>query len=616
MFSEQERKQVKKFKSTPNNFRRATGAKVLVDNRPTAALQRKQIQMMQKQSSQFPILNIEEGVTSMGVIQRAKADKKRKRDSPIKKNDMDERSGNESDESSSEEDKRSKKKAKNKTKNNTESGIEEEREDNSMATAPTVVTTTTAEAEKSKGLQYTQEMDLEESQSSNDGVSRGTERADEERVPEDNQYTSAKVPDWQEEYLENFYRPNWITTVEKVMDLLDQEFDNIYASEDTKLEKNEQEEISEREEGVKNVKEWIIEKRIELTRLTKKRVALDKTKGKKKEERDEISRLDAEIEELRKECEDKLNELYKSFNIPTTDARIGSPRKFADADGTIYYFGSIPEEIKKHLNGVRKEELNSQEELTQVAKCYPYTYTISYGEETNLLYVRNSEETKEPPTGVFRHRGKSEPLNVSSTHKEKYLQIAKKVDKLRRPVTPQRIVYTSNARRKERGKGAQYTAMNRTNAAAYAFGSGLTHQIDTNWEWLHIRGAGLGGATNSTNLIAGTYSANSHMIPYENQIKAMSAYASREHPLYVKWELEREPVMFSGKSITIEISAPKGLLDKEKPQNILPIYPPWIVRFSPMKGVIFDKFLRGAAWVRWKKHKKKRRAVRNPYAFN
>lgn len=73
-----------------------------------------------------------------------------------------------------------------------------------------------------------------------------------------------------------------------------------------------------------------------------------------------------------------------------------------------------------------------------------------------------------------------------------------------------------------RGKG-QTSAMkgwNALGAAAYA-NTFLAKQYDLaqNWEWLHIRGAQLGGFTDGTNLVAGLYTTNSAMIPFEAMIE-------------------------------------------------------------------------------------------------
>lgn len=75
--------------------------------------------------------------------------------------------------------------------------------------------------------------------------------------------------------------------------------------------------------------------------------------------------------------------------------------------------------------------------------------------------------------------------------------------------------------RTDRGDG-QAKAMGNWNAlgvAAYSNARfGTNYPLGQNWEWLHMQGAQIGGVTDSTNLVAGTFSTNSEMIPYENRI--------------------------------------------------------------------------------------------------
>ncbi|MGW2178214.1 eCIS core domain-containing protein [Streptomyces sp. NPDC001732] len=72
-----------------------------------------------------------------------------------------------------------------------------------------------------------------------------------------------------------------------------------------------------------------------------------------------------------------------------------------------------------------------------------------------------------------------------------------------------------------RGSG-QDAAMGNWNALAAAACAnhfrGERLPMDQNWEWLHVRGAQLGGATAGGNLVPGLYAANSAMIPWENMI--------------------------------------------------------------------------------------------------
>ena len=74
----------------------------------------------------------------------------------------------------------------------------------------------------------------------------------------------------------------------------------------------------------------------------------------------------------------------------------------------------------------------------------------------------------------------------------------------------------------DRGPG-QAKAMlfwNALGAAAYANRFlGRAYDLRQNWEWLHIRGAQIGGQTEMGNLVPGFFTTNSAMIPYETAIK-------------------------------------------------------------------------------------------------
>lgn len=94
------------------------------------------------------------------------------------------------------------------------------------------------------------------------------------------------------------------------------------------------------------------------------------------------------------------------------------------------------------------------------------------------------------------------------------------------------VTYRAPARYADRGPG-QANSMGGINAATYAWALDLPHALTTDWEWLHIQGAGLGGATNSTNLLPGLYDANTLMIPFESNIKILARHASNFMPLSV-----------------------------------------------------------------------------------
>jgi hypothetical protein len=83
-------------------------------------------------------------------------------------------------------------------------------------------------------------------------------------------------------------------------------------------------------------------------------------------------------------------------------------------------------------------------------------------------------------------------------------------------------VYQGTPRGMDRGLG-QYANMANTNANGYAWLWQVPGWATQRWEWLHVRGAGLGGATDGTNLVLGTRDANTQMIPFESNIRVLAA---------------------------------------------------------------------------------------------
>lgn len=61
------------------------------------------------------------------------------------------------------------------------------------------------------------------------------------------------------------------------------------------------------------------------------------------------------------------------------------------------------------------------------------------------------------------------------------------------------------------------------------------------WEWLHIRAHSLGGDNAVGNLVAGTFDANTKMIPFERSVQQLSQSATAANPLIVEWEIDVYP---------------------------------------------------------------------------
>jgi len=104
-----------------------------------------------------------------------------------------------------------------------------------------------------------------------------------------------------------------------------------------------------------------------------------------------------------------------------------------------------------------------------------------------------------------------------------------------------------------RGQG-QEVAMDRTNARGYAWVTGTPGWNTTQWEWLHIRGASLGGQTDATNLVLGTRDANTHMIPFESNLKALAVHARDNDNFYgldVTWDVANEVHSHAYRNISI-----------------------------------------------------------------
>ncbi len=74
--------------------------------------------------------------------------------------------------------------------------------------------------------------------------------------------------------------------------------------------------------------------------------------------------------------------------------------------------------------------------------------------------------------------------------------------------------------------GGQVKNMANTNATGYAALTKVPNWDTSRWEWLHIRAASLGGATDGSNLVLGTRDANTHMMPFESNIRRLAKIAN------------------------------------------------------------------------------------------
>jgi hypothetical protein len=157
------------------------------------------------------------------------------------------------------------------------------------------------------------------------------------------------------------------------------------------------------------------------------------------------------------------------------------------------------------------------------------------------------------------------------------------LDSLKAPVRSDWAVTFSP---RDRGDG-QTKAMggwNALGAAAFAnriYGSGLS--LDKNWEWLHVRGAQIGGATQAGNLVPGLFVTNSAMIPYEKQI---AVWAQRGAGLvWARFDAAGGRGVFATK-IVIQIGS------KDHPElGTIKSDDPLEVVFDPLRGAVVDKMM-------------------------
>lgn len=134
-----------------------------------------------------------------------------------------------------------------------------------------------------------------------------------------------------------------------------------------------------------------------------------------------------------------------------------------------------------------------------------------------------------------------------------------------------------------RGQG-QAAAMNDWNArGAAAFANryaGAAFNLDQNWEWLHIRGAQIGGVTTAGNLVAGLYATNSMMIPYETLVAGWARQGP--HTFWAKFDaVPTNPGFASRMSISIRAQQGHPVLGSVE-------FDPLIV-FDPIAGAVVDK---------------------------
>lgn len=154
--------------------------------------------------------------------------------------------------------------------------------------------------------------------------------------------------------------------------------------------------------------------------------------------------------------------------------------------------------------------------------------------------------------------------------------------KIRRPPTTTDWITNLSGGR----NGDQNAVMRKWSAYGAALFSKQVHgnanlPTDQNWEWLHIHGAQIGGATGSDNLLAGTFVANSEMIPYESQLKAWRTENAGK--IFARFSAKaRDHVL--AEEISIEVAAQDhpvlGTIDRSDPLKVI---------FYPLRGEVIDR---------------------------
>ena len=266
----------------------------------------------------------------------------------------------------------------------------------------------------------------------------------------------------------------------------------------------------------------------------------------------------------------------------------GLQHRFADAEGVLFSKlskHSTEEQLGALPPNVQFYQIPSDEWKTQIDKHSAFWTEVT----ANFAYGRHFDKRDITPRNV---RSKFKIGNQSLTDHNNFnddTHTAKLPTAGSQVQTTPWIDYKRYVNPVKRGKG-QFVAMGKWNALAYAaywFHHGHPGlQLDQDWEWLHVQGAQNGGATNITNLVAGTSTTNSRMIPWEDNINSWTNLAKPEFPLSVRYKVERINNTNLGKKIEIDVAAENGIPDFVRP---IKKASPMNVHFDPLNGTSYDK---------------------------
>jgi hypothetical protein len=137
---------------------------------------------------------------------------------------------------------------------------------------------------------------------------------------------------------------------------------------------------------------------------------------------------------------------------------------------------------------------------------------------------------------------------------------------------------------------------NALGAAAFAkHYYGRNYDLNQNWEWLHIQGAQIGGATVGGNLVPGLFVVNSAMIPFENLIKSWANQGAQKMWARFIASQPESPGPFVKKIIIAVYATGHKLL------GTIPDTNPLIVEFEPLTGRVVDKLTQAFKAKEWQR---------------
>lgn len=208
---------------------------------------------------------------------------------------------------------------------------------------------------------------------------------------------------------------------------------------------------------------------------------------------------------------------------------------------------------------------------------------------SGFVYV-SSVTARPRPDRLVTAAGRAYPLDFSGLSAEDQRTLEESFAALRAPTSTGWVDDLTGGR-----DGSQSEAMGKWNALAaaafYNAKEGGSLPMNHNWEWLHVRGAQIGGGTDAGNLVPGTFAANSAMIPYEAQIKKW--HVGNHGKIKARFSTRQVKGIIADR-IVIEVAT-----TQHPALGRIPESEPLRVEFDPIGRVVVDKLmgrLTGKAW--------------------